>query len=146
MSDRVFLDTNVVVYLFDADSPDRQARAREIFSSDGEAFDLVLSTQVLQEFYVTATRKLERPLADEDALEAVRSLSQMTVVQTDPPLILSAIELSQQHTVAFWDALVIEAAQAAGCSRLLSEDLQAGRRFGDLLVENPFEGSPAPGG
>ena len=138
MSDRAFLDTNIVVYLFDDDSPDRQARAAEILRADGATMELVLSTQVLQEFYVAVTRKLERPLAKEDALSAVQSLIELTVTQLDPDMIVSAIESSQAHAVSFWDALIVQAALSSGCQRLLTEDMQDGRRFGDLLVENPF--------
>ena len=141
MSDRAFLDTNIVVYLFDDDSPERQARAAEILRADGETMELVLSTQVLQEFYVAVTRKLERPLAEEDALIAVRSLIELTVTQLDSDMIVSAIELSQAHTVSFWDALIVQAALSSGCQRLLTEDMQDGRRFGELLVENPFQSS-----
>jgi len=139
MSDRVFLDTNIVVYLFDDDSPERQARAAEILRADGETMELVLSTQVLQEFYVAVTRKLERPVAKDDALLAVQSLIELTVTQLDPDMIVSAIELSQAHTISFWDALIVEAALSSGCQRLLTEDMQDGRRFGELLVENPFQ-------
>lgn len=139
MSDRAFLDTNIVVYLFDDDSPERQARAGEILRADGETMELVLSTQVLQEFYVAVTRKLERPLAKEDALIAVQSLIELTVTQLDPDMIVSAIELSQAHSVSFWDALIVQTALSSGCQRLLTEDMQDGLRFGDLLVENPFQ-------
>lgn len=139
MSDRVFLDTNIVVYLFDDDSPERQARAAEILRADGETMELVLSTQVLQEFYVAVTRKLERPLAEDDALLAVQSLIELTVTQVDPDMIVSAIELSQAHSVSFWDALIVQAALTSDCQRLLTEDMQDGRRFGELLVENPFQ-------
>jgi predicted nucleic acid-binding protein len=138
MSDRTFLDTNIVVYVFDDDSPERQARAAKILRADGEKSELVLSTQVLQEFYVAVTRKLERPLAEADALAAVRGLTQLTVTQVDPDMILSAIELSQTETISFWDALIVQAALSAGCRTLLTEDMQEGRRFGELRVENPF--------
>ena len=99
MSDRAFLDTNIVVYLFDDDSPQRQARAAEILQADGETMELVLSTQVLQEFYVAVTRKLERSLAKEDALIAVRSLIELTVTRIDPDMIVSAIVLSRPRSL-----------------------------------------------
>lgn len=138
MSDRLFVDTNVAVYLFDADAPEKQERARRIFESEGPAGRLVLSTQVLQEFFVTVTRKLERPLPEDDAEAAARELASLDVVEIEVPMVLRAIALARADTLALWDALIVEAALARDCGRLLSEDMQDGRRFGELVVENPF--------
>ena len=136
MTTRAFVDTNVFVYLFDGDSPRKQARAREIISREAGA--IVLSTQVLQEFYVTVTRKLAVPLDPSDAEEATRDLSAFDVVTVDVPLILRAIALARVSKISMWDALIIESAIDSGCDRLLTEDLQTGQVFGSLLVENPF--------
>ncbi len=138
MSDRLFIDTNVAVYLFDVDAPEKRERSRGIFGSDGPAGRLVLSTQVLQEFYVTVTRKLERPLSEAEAEAATNDLAVLDVVEVEVPMVLRAISMARRHTLSFWDALIVEAALARGCTRLLSEDLQDGRRFGDLVIENPF--------
>jgi len=138
MSARAFVDTNVFVYVFDDDAPEKQATARELLHSDGREYEFVLSTQVLQEFYVAATRKLDRPLDGATALEAVRSLSQLSVVQIDPAMVESAIRLSMAHSVSFWDALIIRAAVTSDCAVLLSEAMQDGRRFDELRIENPF--------
>ncbi len=138
MSGRTFLDSNVLVYLFDRDSPAQQERAREVFEREAREGRITLSPQILQEFYVIVTRKLARPLDARSALEAVRSFSIFPLVQVDGSLILRAIELHQRHTLSFWDALVVQAALEGGCDRLLSEDLQTGRRFGELVLENPF--------
>lgn len=83
MSDRAFVDTNIVAYLFDDDAPERKARSAQILRADGDTMELVLSTQVLQEFYVAVTRKLERPLAGADALVALQSLAELAVTQLD---------------------------------------------------------------
>lgn len=138
MSDRVFVDTNVFVYLFDGDTPDKQSLARELLRELSKSAIVVLSTQVLQEFYVSVLRKLETPLPPEEARKATQDLSAYTVVQVDTPLIFRAIELSQSETLSLWDALIVRAATEAGCVRLLSEDLQDGRSFGGMRVENPF--------
>lgn len=140
MSDRVFVDTNVLVYLFDADSPVKQTRAREILEQDGGSSYLVLSTQVLQEFYVTVTRKLGTPLAPEAALEVTKRFAQLHIVYIDTQLVFDAIALSQRHTVSMWDGLILQAALNAGCSRLLTEDLHTGWNLDGLRIENPFEG------
>jgi predicted nucleic acid-binding protein len=138
MSGRVFLDTNVLVYLFDQDTPQKRDQARRILQDAALIDDLVISTQVLQELYVTVTRKLKRPLAEADALTAVRSFGQLATVQVDTPMIERAIEFSQQHRISFWDALIVQAALEAGCNRLLTEDLHGGWSIDRLRVENPF--------
>ena len=139
MSDRFFVDTNVAVYLFDVDNPEKQRRARRVFDTEGPAGRLVVSTQVLQEFYVSVTRKLGRPLPDVEAEAATRDLAALDVVEIDAPMVLRAISLAREHTVSLWDALIIESAQARGCAKLLTEDMQDGRRFGDLVIENPLD-------
>ncbi|MCP4664067.1 MAG: PIN domain-containing protein [bacterium] len=138
MSDRTFIDTNVLVYRFDKDTPGKQARARQVLDTEGLRGKLVLSTQVLQEFYVTVTRKLARPLEETAALEATRHLMALHVVQVDVDLISSAIVLSQDHKTSLWDALIIEAARRAGCRKLLTEDLQDGWKIDGLEIVNPF--------
>ena len=142
MSGRTFLDTNVFVYLFDRDDPAKQQRAREIVNQVGAA--AVLSTQVLQEFYVSVTRKLATPLAAAEAERAVHDLASLDVVVIDVPMVKHAVALSRGDALSFWDALIVEAARAHGCNRLLSEDLQDGRAFGDVQIENPFRTSPDP--
>ncbi len=138
MSDRCFVDTNVLVYLFDRDEPTKQAVARGLLERVTSGMDLVISTQVLQEFYVTVTRKLRLPLAPQEAYEAVARFSSFSTVHIDPTLVLDAIRMSQQHQVSLWDALVIESALTAGCDRLLTEDLHHGWEIRSLQVENPF--------
>jgi predicted nucleic acid-binding protein len=136
MSDSVFADTNVLVYLFDADAPAKQKRAREVLEEEGDR--LVVSTQVLQEFYVTVTRKLGRPLPEGEAESATRELSAFEVVETDLAMVLRSISSSRAWKISLWDALIVEAARARDCARLLSEAMQHGRRFGSVRVENPF--------
>lgn len=138
MSDRTFLDTNVVVYLYDADAPTKQAQARRLLEADGGRGGLVVSTQVLQEFYTTVTRKLGHPLPEKAAEEATRALAEFEVVTPDAELVLEAIALARKDKLSLWDALIVRSALKAGCDALFSEDLQDGRRWGRLRVENPF--------
>ena len=107
MKERVFLDTNVLVYLFDADDPAKQRRVQALLSDRELRAQLILSTQVLQEFYVSVTRKLGTPLDPEAAFQAVQDLAAFPVVQIDPPLILLAIQRSRKAKVSFWDALIL---------------------------------------
>lgn len=139
MKERVFLDTNVLVYLFDADAPAKQQRARALLSIHELRAQMILSTQVLQEFYVSVTRKLASPLDPDTALKAVQDLGVFPVVQIDTPLILLAIQRSRKAKVSFWDALILESALVAGTTLLYSEDFQDGAVFGKLRIENPFK-------
>ena len=139
MKERVFLDTNILVYLFDADDPAKQRRVQELLSNRELRTRLILSTQVLQEFYVSVTRKLAAPLDPEAAFQAVQGLAALTVVQVDPPLILLAIQRSRKAKVSFWDALILEAALAADATFLYSEDFQDGSVFGRLRIVNTFK-------
>lgn len=138
MKERVFLDTNVLVYLFDADDPLKQRRAQDLLSSQELRSQVTLSTQVLQEFYVTVTKKLTTPLDPDTAFMAVQDLTAFPVVQIDTPLILLAIQRSSKAKVSFWDALILEAALVAGATLLYSEDFQDGAVFGKLRIVNPF--------
>src|SRR5579883_2674899 len=100
-----FVDSNVLVYLFDQDAPEKKAVAQQLLQREGSAGDLVLSTQVLQEFYVTVTRKLERPLKPEVALEAVEKFRTLPLVIVDDDIIISAIKRGQRDSIPFWDCL-----------------------------------------
>jgi predicted nucleic acid-binding protein len=130
MSGRVFLDTNVLVYLYDSDAPEKQNRARLILERHGLPGAAIISTQVLQEFYVTVTRKLAKKLSEEETLLATRSLSRLPLVQVDAAMIFHAIDLAREIKVSFWDALIIQSALRADCETLFTEDLQHGRRLG----------------
>ena len=134
--DKAFVDTNVFVYAVDAGSPAKRRRAHALLAE--LAGSIVISTQVLLEFYVTATRKLAKPLSPEDAERRVHELSGTDVVEVTVPLVRTAITLSREHRLSLWDALIVESARARGCRRLFSEDLPHGRTFGNVRVENPF--------
>lgn len=138
MNDRVFVDTNVLVYLFDDSEPAKQEQARSRLALEKRAGELVVSTQILQELYNALTRGKDPIRLPEDAEAAVREAALLTVVQVDSTLILAAIGRSRRSRISFWDALVVEAAEAAGCRRILTEDLNEGQSHGTVLVENPF--------
>jgi predicted nucleic acid-binding protein len=133
-----FMDSNVLVYLFDQDTPRKKTTAQRLLQTEGAAGNVLLSTQVLQEFYVTVTRKLARPLKPDTAFEVVNQFAALPLVVIDPPLILSAIRRSQQDSISFWDSLIIDAALKGGAERLWSEDLQDGRIVNGMRIENPF--------
>lgn len=135
---RAFFDTNVLLYLFDNSAPEKKARAQDIFFGEVEAGRAVLSTQILQEFYVNVTRKLAEPLPLEVAEEQVRDFARLPLVRVDEAMIFAAIQRSRSMSLSFWNALVVEGALRSGAGRLLTEDLQHGQRIEGLTVENPF--------
>lgn len=137
-AERRFLDTNVLVYLFDADNQEKRNCSRDILLSARASESLVLSTQVLQEFYVAATRKLARPLDPELACEAVRNFTLLSVHRVTESMVLAAIRRSISARLSFWDSLIVEAALESGSTILLTEDMQHGQVFDDVRVENPF--------
>ena len=139
-----FFDTNVLVYLFDTDAQEKQRVAREILQQETLEGRAVLSTQVLQEFYVSVTRKLATPLTPGAAHRAVADLAALPTVQVDKELILRSIRRSQAITVSFWDALIIEAALQAGATKVLTEELQDGQAIEGLRIANPFAAPASP--
>lgn len=136
MSGRVFLDTNLLIYFSDAAAGAKQVRATEILAELTADTRAVVSTQVLQEYFVTAVGKLKMPA--EAARANVERFSQLEVVLVRPELVLGAIDLHRLNRISFWDALIVRCASAAGCSRLLTEDLNDGQTIDGVRIENPF--------
>lgn len=131
----VFLDTNVLVYAFDAGDRAKQVRALALLSRHPDA---TISTQVLLEWYSAVTRKLNPPLAAEQAQAALESLAKLSVVPADTELVIRASRTAVHHQLSIWDAMVIEAAALAGCRTLLTEDLNDGQVIRGVRIENPF--------
>ena len=133
-----FVDTNVLVYAHDRSEARRQPVAQALLEELWESRTGRLSTQVLQEFYAVATRKFDPPMSRREARELVALYASWPLVQVDLALILLASELEEQHRLSFWEALIVEAASRAGATRLVTEDLQGGRRVDGVRIENPF--------
>ena len=136
MSGKTFLDTNILVYAVDQEAAPRRDASRKAIESivaDGSG---VISTQVMQEFYVAATRKLGMPpLA---AKIVLKTFAVFEIVQVSPELIQDAIDCAVLNTLSFWDALIIAAAASAGCARVYTEDLNAGQTVLGVAIENPL--------
>lgn len=137
MTEPIFVDTNVWVYAVDAADPVKRERAMEVIAP-APGRDLVISTQVLTEFYAVVTRKLAVQVTPDEAAAMVGQLSILPVVAIDASLVASAITGSRDWQISIWDALIIRAAEVAGCRRVLSEDLSHGRTYGSVEIENPF--------
>lgn len=136
MSVRSFFDTNVLGYADDRAAPEKQRCALELVAEHRRAGTGVVSLQILQEYFVAATRKLR--IDATVARRKVELLAEFDVVAPAVPDILAAIDLHRLHSLSFWDALVIQAAKQAGCRVLLSEDLQDAREINGVRVVNPF--------
>jgi len=136
MSDRVFIDTNVFVYADDAGAGPKQARARAVIAPLLLSRRAVVSTQVMQEYFNTAVRKLGMPA--ERARWRVEALARLEVVVVRPELILDAIELTRPNGIPPSVARGVRCASVAGCSRVLTEDLNHGQTIDGVRIENPF--------
>ncbi len=138
-ADPAFVDTNVFVYSVDESEGVRHARARHLIRSLMDTEALRTSAQVLGEFFVVATRKLQLPIAPAEALEYVNRYSKWPVIATDTQLVRDACELSMSSRISYWDALIVAAASRAGAVRIYSEDLNPGQKLLGIEVVNPFQ-------
>lgn len=138
MSARAFADTNLLVYAFDTGEPEKRLTAKRLIADYGNRSALIVSTQVLQEFFVVTTRKLKQPLSTELAGKAVEQFARYPLVQIDAALILDSITRHRDTGFSFWDCLIVEAALSAGCDLLMSEDLQHDQRIDGMRIVNPF--------
>jgi predicted nucleic acid-binding protein len=136
MSARSFFDTNVLVYADDESESAKQRRSRDLVAEHRRGGTGVVSLQVLQEYFVTVTRKLK--VDPRTARRKVEILSEFDVAVPGVADILAAIDLHRLHRFSFWDALVLRSAQQSGCRVLLTEDFQDGREIDGIKIVNPF--------
>jgi len=135
---RSFFDTNIPVYLYDADAEQKEDIACKLFETEASSGRAILSTQVLQELYVVVTRKLTIPLDMETAEDVVRNLAVLPIIRIDTEKIIAAIGRSRRMNLSFWDSLIVEAALTGSAKRLFSEDLQHYQVIDGLRIQNPF--------
>lgn len=137
MSDKTFVDTNVLIYAHDADATAKHEVAKGVLRKLWSERTGVLSMQVLQEFYVNVTRKIATPLPKDVARLVVSSYS-IWCMETTPAEIAAAFRIEDESRIGFWDALIVASAVKAGTVRILSEDLNAQQMIAGIRVENPF--------
>lgn len=136
MAARSFLDTNILIYSVDRADPAKQSTALELIARHAKKRSGVISTQVLQEFYSAATRKLGiEPL---QVRQHLRDFRVFDIVQITPTLIEEGIDASILHQLSFWDSLILAAAKTANSTELLSEDLSHGQKIHGITIRNPF--------
>jgi predicted nucleic acid-binding protein len=136
MTARSFFDTNIIVYGDDKSVPAKQRRALDLLAEHRRAGTGVVSLQVLQEYFVTVTKKLH--VEPSVARRKVELLAEFDVATPELADVMAAIDLHRLHGFSFWDALIVRMAQEAGCKVLFSEDLQAARLIDGIQVVNPF--------
>lgn len=139
MSDRFFLDTNIFVYSFDRDSAAKARRATQLIHEAVATRKGTVSYQVVQEFFNVALRRFAQPMTVAEAEQYLATVFRpLVAVHSSPALYSEALGLTGKHRLSWYDSLIVAAALESGCKVLYSEDLQSGRHFGDLRIENPF--------
>ncbi len=135
---KTFLDTNIIVYAYDSSARSKHETAKKIMKELWGSGQGIISTQVLQEFYVSVTKKIPKPLDMEIATHIIKDLMYWDVVVNDGEAILEAIEIQARHRFSFWDSLVIQAAVKGGAEVLFSENLNSGQIVSSVEIKNPF--------
>ena len=139
MSGKTFIDSNILIYANDLDAGAKYRKAADTLESLWDLNLGVLSTQVLQEFYVNVTRKIARPLPRKSARAIVEAYA-VWCVDVSPADVTAAFRIEDEARIGFWDALIVASALKAGAERILSEDLNPGQRILGIRIENPFAG------
>ena len=136
---REFVDANVLVYAFDASAAGKHHAARRLIERLWDHGTGCLSVQVLQEFFVTVTRKVANPLSSQQAADRIRELSAWTVFAPTAEDVVTAIGVAEKAKVGFWDAMILHAAAESGCSVCWTEDLNHGQTWRGVRIQNPFK-------
>jgi predicted nucleic acid-binding protein len=133
-----FVDTNILVYAHDQDEGAKHRQAVELVTRLWEQRSGAISTQVLQEFYQTITRKIPKPISPSRARGIIQAYGQWQLETNELATILQASEIQERHRLSFWDAMIVAAAVRAGAEVLVTEDLNAGQFVEGVLIRNPF--------
>jgi len=133
-----FLDTNILVYANDGTEADKQSAAIRLIADGIRNGQAVISTQVLSEFWVTVTQKIQVTLDTDKAEKEVDRFKAMRIVGIEYDTVRAAIHLQRRFQISYWDSLILSAASIAGCRRIYSEDLNAGQSYDGLSIVNPF--------
>ena len=138
MANRDFFDTNILIYAADRSEPEKQTQARRLLNSAVENETGALSVQVLGEFFSVVTRRIPYPLSVEEAEEIIHRVAVLPVVELDWALVRRAIDTHKEYGISYWDSLIVAAAERAGCTRIVSEDLNSGQFYCGIAVVDPF--------
>ncbi|NWF76795.1 MAG: PIN domain-containing protein [Nitrospirae bacterium] len=137
--DKVFVDTNVIVYAYDKDADKKHKIAVSLMKDLWHSGLGIISTQVLQEFFITLTKKIPRPLKVAVVRETIKRLSRWDVVLIDVDIMIRATEIQERYKYSFWDSLIIASAIGSGAKAIFSEDLADGQTIQGVVIKNPFK-------
>jgi predicted nucleic acid-binding protein len=135
---KAFVDTNILVYAYDRGAGAKHDRAAELVEALWQDGNGLVSTQVLQEFYVNVRRKAKRPISPDEARSLIHDYLAWEPIVNDGALILDAVDAEVRYQLSFWDALIVAAAEKSAADVILSEDFSDGQRFGSVEIRNPF--------
>jgi len=138
MSDKYFVDTNILIYAHDRSAGWKHDRARQLLERLWISGQGVLSTQVLQEVCINLRRKIARPLPVDEVRRLLQDYLSWEIVVNTPESVIQALEIEVRYKMSFWDALVLQAAESSGAAVLYSEDLATGQKYGPIQVINPL--------
>ena len=138
MPNRDFLDSNILIYAADRSEPEKQFQARRLLHSAIENETGTLSVQVLGEFFSVVTTRIPNPLSVEEAEAVIERTAVLPVVELDWSLVRRAIETHKEYDISYWDSLIVAAAEKAGCTQIISEDLNSGQSYHGITVVDPF--------
>lgn len=139
MTDKVFIDTNVLVYAYDISAKKKHEVAVSVIENLWYSDTGILSSQVLSEFFVVVTRKIPNPLSVNIAKSIIKDFLTWDIIPIYEDSVLDAIEILQKYNLSFWDAMIVESALRGGASLLLSEDFSDGMEIEKLKIQNPFK-------
>ena len=138
MNDKCFVDTNILVYAHDRSAGPKHERARALIEELWSSGQGVLSTQVLQEFYINVRRKAAHPLSKDETRRTVQDYLNWKVVVSTPESVIRALDIEDRYGISFWDALIVASAEICGASILYTEDLAHGQVYASIRAVNPF--------
>jgi len=139
MSDRKFVDTNILDYAIDQSSGIKYEKAKNLLNQLWESGQGTISTQVLQEFAAYLRRKVARPLSTHETLRILQDFMGWTIFVNTAQSVLLALEIEERYRISFWDALIVQAAEGSGATILYTEDLSHGQTYGNVRAVNPFK-------
>ena len=143
MTDKIFLDTNILVYAYDEYDQQKQKKAQNLLTEGMESERFVLSVQVLSEFFNVVTRRIRQPMSPDEAQKIILMVSILPIQDIDFHMVNRAIDTHKMYHISYWDSLIIGAAERAECKMILSEDMNDGQTYHDILVRDPFNLSPS---
>lgn len=139
MPDKIFVDTNILVYAHDISAGVKHKNAHNLIRELWETRRGCLSVQVLQEFYVTVTQKVPQPMGLNTAKNILQDLSYWEIHEPKANDVIQAVDIQRRYQVSFWDAMILQSALQLECNLLWSEDLNPGQLYDNLILVNPFQ-------